>query len=173
MVTQRIVGHPQELLRHDSQVHIAEGLRDREGLLARRDRAGMVPHLPQVAAHKGGDPPPPRLVAEGLGEGGRLAEVGEHQPEFAECLEDESSGGLSWAAVVDVEAAYLGVRGQVSADFAFDEAEDEQGQADHGDQGGDPTAQVGPNPKLPDLQQFLIPQVHVAKIIGWKKDETP
>jgi glucose/arabinose dehydrogenase len=42
-----------------------------------------------------------------------------------------------------------------------------------GDQGGDPTAQIGPNPKLPDLQQYLIPQMHVAKIVGWKKDETP
>jgi glucose/arabinose dehydrogenase len=42
-----------------------------------------------------------------------------------------------------------------------------------GDQGGDPTAQIGPNPQLPELQQFLIPQMHVAKVVGWKKDETP
>jgi glucose/arabinose dehydrogenase len=41
------------------------------------------------------------------------------------------------------------------------------------DRGGDPTAEIGPNPKLPDLQQYLFPQMHVAKIVGWKKDETP
>jgi glucose/arabinose dehydrogenase len=42
-----------------------------------------------------------------------------------------------------------------------------------GDQGGDPTAQIGPKPNLPELQQFLIPQMHVAKIVGWKQDEKP
>ena len=42
-----------------------------------------------------------------------------------------------------------------------------------GDQGGDPTAQIGPNPKLPELQQFLIPQMHVAKIVDWKQGEKP
>src|SRR5262245_7910614 len=47
----------------------------------------MVPHLPQIAAHKGGDSPPPRLVAEGLSEGSRLAEVVEHRPQFAEFQE--------------------------------------------------------------------------------------
>jgi glucose/arabinose dehydrogenase len=42
-----------------------------------------------------------------------------------------------------------------------------------GDQGGDPTAEIGSNPKLPELQQFLVPPMHVAKTVGWQKDETP
>src|SRR5882724_13378209 len=87
MVAQRMVGHPQEVMRHDLQGDISEGLSDSEGVLARLDRAVMVPHLPQISAHKGGDPPQPRLVAEALGEGGSLAEVVEHLPEFAECPE--------------------------------------------------------------------------------------
>ena len=40
------------------------------------------------------------------------------------------------------ESVEMGVGGEVAADFAFDEAEDEQGQADHGDQGGDPPVVV-------------------------------
>jgi len=41
------------------------------------------------------------------------------------------------------------------------------------DGGGDPRLQLGPNPKLPDIRQFLFPPIHVAKIVGWKQDETP
>jgi hypothetical protein len=41
------------------------------------------------------------------------------------------------------------------------------------DRGGDPTAEIGPNPKLPDLQQYLFPQMHVAKIVGWKRTKLP
>jgi glucose/arabinose dehydrogenase len=41
------------------------------------------------------------------------------------------------------------------------------------DQGGDPRAQIGPHPNLPDLKQYLIPPVHIAHVIGWKKGETP
>jgi glucose/arabinose dehydrogenase len=41
------------------------------------------------------------------------------------------------------------------------------------DQGGDPKAQIGPQPNLPDLKQYLIPPVHIAHVIGWKKGETP
>ncbi|MGY3035178.1 glucose/arabinose dehydrogenase [Bradyrhizobium sp. USDA 4354] len=41
------------------------------------------------------------------------------------------------------------------------------------DGSGDPKAQVGANPTLPDIQQYLLPSVHIARIIGWKKDETP
>jgi glucose/arabinose dehydrogenase len=41
------------------------------------------------------------------------------------------------------------------------------------DQGGDPRAQIGPRPNLPDIQQFLVPPMHIARVVGWKKGETP
>jgi glucose/arabinose dehydrogenase len=41
------------------------------------------------------------------------------------------------------------------------------------DHSGDPKAQIGPNPNLPDPTQYLIPPMHIARIVGWKKDETP
>ncbi len=41
------------------------------------------------------------------------------------------------------------------------------------DGSGDPKAQIGANPKLPDIQQYLLPPMHIALIVGWKKDETP
>ena len=41
------------------------------------------------------------------------------------------------------------------------------------DGSGDPNAQIGANPRLPDLQQYLLPPMHIAKVVGWKKDETP
>ena len=41
------------------------------------------------------------------------------------------------------------------------------------DGSGDPKAQIGANPKLPDIQQYLLPPMHIARIVGWKKDETP
>ncbi|MEY9311891.1 glucose/arabinose dehydrogenase [Bradyrhizobium ottawaense] len=41
------------------------------------------------------------------------------------------------------------------------------------DGSGDPKAQIGANPELPDIQQYLLPPVHIARIVGWKKDETP
>lgn len=41
------------------------------------------------------------------------------------------------------------------------------------DGSGDPKAQVGANPILPDIQQYLLPPVHIARIVGWKKDKTP
>jgi glucose/arabinose dehydrogenase len=41
------------------------------------------------------------------------------------------------------------------------------------DQGGDPRAQIGPQPNLPDIQQFLVPPMHIARVVGWKKGETP
>src|ERR1700719_137706 len=31
----------------------------------------------------------------------------------------------------------------------------------------DPTTQVGENPDLPALQQYLIPPMHVASVVGW------
>ena len=40
------------------------------------------------------------------------------------------------------------------------------------DQGGDPRNQVGANPPLPGLQQYLLPPIKVAKVVEWGK-ETP
>jgi glucose/arabinose dehydrogenase len=37
----------------------------------------------------------------------------------------------------------------------------------------DPRRQVGPNPVLPDPQQYLIPPMHVADVVGWKAGEMP
>jgi glucose/arabinose dehydrogenase len=42
-----------------------------------------------------------------------------------------------------------------------------------GDQGGDPKAQVGPHPNLPDQAQYLLPPMHIARVVGWKSGETP
>ena len=56
-------------------------------MLAGLDRAVMVPHLPEISAHIGGNPPQSRLVVEGLGEGCSLAQVVEHLPDFSECPE--------------------------------------------------------------------------------------
>ena len=41
------------------------------------------------------------------------------------------------------------------------------------DNGGDPTRQIGANPPLPALQQYLMPPIRIAKAVGWGKDETP
>jgi glucose/arabinose dehydrogenase len=41
------------------------------------------------------------------------------------------------------------------------------------DQGGDPRAQIGPHPNLPELTQYLLPPMHLAKVVGWKQGETP
>ena len=41
------------------------------------------------------------------------------------------------------------------------------------DGGGDPKAQIGPNPNLPDVQQYLFPPMHISRVVGWKKGETP
>jgi glucose/arabinose dehydrogenase len=40
------------------------------------------------------------------------------------------------------------------------------------DHAGDPKAQIGANPVLPALQQYLMPPMRVAKVAGWG-DETP
>jgi len=44
---------------------------------------------------------------------------------------------------------------------------------DNSDNGFDPRTQIGPNPKLPDLQQYLLPPMNVAKVIGWRQGESP
>lgn len=37
----------------------------------------------------------------------------------------------------------------------------------------DRDSQTGPNPVLPEQNQYLVPPMHVAKAIGWKNGETP
>ena len=41
------------------------------------------------------------------------------------------------------------------------------------DNAADPSSQIGPNPRLPALQQYLLPPMHVASVVGWKQAETP
>jgi glucose/arabinose dehydrogenase len=37
----------------------------------------------------------------------------------------------------------------------------------------DTMSQVGPNPVLPPLQQYLLPPMHLARVVGWKPGEVP
>jgi len=37
----------------------------------------------------------------------------------------------------------------------------------------DTQSQVGPNPNLPEPQQYLSPPMHIASVVGWKQDEAP
>jgi glucose/arabinose dehydrogenase len=37
----------------------------------------------------------------------------------------------------------------------------------------DPNTQIGATPDLPALQQYLLPPMHVASVVGWKPGETP
>ena len=37
----------------------------------------------------------------------------------------------------------------------------------------DPESQIGPNPNLPEPQQYLFPPMHLASIVGWKDGEKP
>jgi glucose/arabinose dehydrogenase len=37
----------------------------------------------------------------------------------------------------------------------------------------DVRTQIGPNPVLPEPQQYLLPPMHLASVVGWKPDETP
>jgi len=41
------------------------------------------------------------------------------------------------------------------------------------DGSGDPAAEIGPNPTLPAPQQYLLPPMHIARVVGWKGNETP
>jgi glucose/arabinose dehydrogenase len=41
------------------------------------------------------------------------------------------------------------------------------------DGSGDPAASVGANPTLPGPQQYLLPPMHIARVVGWKGNETP
>ena len=35
----------------------------------------------------------------------------------------------------------------------------------------DVASQIGPNPNLPPLQQYLFPPMHLARVVGWKEGE--
>lgn len=37
----------------------------------------------------------------------------------------------------------------------------------------DPQTQIGADPELPEQQQYLFPPMHIASVVGWKKDKTP
>jgi len=37
----------------------------------------------------------------------------------------------------------------------------------------DPASQIGPNPVLPEPQQYLFPPMHLAKVVGWHGGEKP
>lgn len=37
----------------------------------------------------------------------------------------------------------------------------------------DPNTQIGAQPTLPPLQQYLVPQLHTASVVGWKQGEKP
>ncbi|MFC7398197.1 PQQ-dependent sugar dehydrogenase [Chelatococcus sp. GCM10030263] len=37
----------------------------------------------------------------------------------------------------------------------------------------DLSSQIGPNPALPEPQQYLFPPMRLAKVVGWKEGETP
>jgi glucose/arabinose dehydrogenase len=37
----------------------------------------------------------------------------------------------------------------------------------------DPKEQIGPHPKLPPIHQYLLPSMHLAKIVGWQADQMP
>jgi glucose/arabinose dehydrogenase len=41
------------------------------------------------------------------------------------------------------------------------------------DGSGDPKAELGSNPVLPAIQQYLLPPMHIARVVGWNGDETP
>ena len=80
----------------------------------------------------------PGLDADGFGDGGGVAVVGGDQAQVGQRAEDGPAGGAGGGQAVAGQAGHhLGVRGQCLADLPFDQAEDQQGQADHGDQGGD------------------------------------
>jgi glucose/arabinose dehydrogenase len=37
----------------------------------------------------------------------------------------------------------------------------------------DPSNEIGANPKLPEQTQYLVPSMRIAKVVGWKSEETP
>src|ERR1700684_3784748 len=45
--------------------------------------------------------------------------------------------------------------------------------AAYADEQFDIQSQIGPNPDLPDIQQYLFPPMRLATVVGWKNGETP
>ena len=45
--------------------------------------------------------------------------------------------------------------------------------AAYADQPFDIQSQIGPNPVLPGIQQYLFPQMHLSSVVGWKNGERP
>src|SRR6202142_1110069 len=45
--------------------------------------------------------------------------------------------------------------------------------AAYADEQFDIQSQIGPNPVLPDIQQYLFPQMHLSSVVGWKTGEMP
>jgi glucose/arabinose dehydrogenase len=41
------------------------------------------------------------------------------------------------------------------------------------DESFDVQSQIGPNPNLPEPQQYLFPQMHLGTVVGWKEGEKP
>ncbi len=41
------------------------------------------------------------------------------------------------------------------------------------DHSGDPNAEIGAKPHLPQLTQYLFPPMHIARVVEWKQNETP
>src|SRR5713226_3462148 len=78
------------------------------------------------------------LDAGGFGDQDGVAVVGGDQGQAGEDLEDGSAGGPGRGALVAGQAGHhFAVGAQGVADLPFYQAEDQQGQADHGDQSGD------------------------------------
>src|SRR5271157_63703 len=93
----------------------------------------------------------PGLDAGGFGDYGGVAVVRGDQAQVGEGLENGPAGGSGGGAAVAGQAGHhLPVRGQRFADLPLGQAEDQQGQADHGDQGGD--AAVGLQEQRGDRQ---------------------
>src|ERR1700728_2938120 len=45
--------------------------------------------------------------------------------------------------------------------------------AAYADEQFDIQSQIGPNPVLPAVQQYLFPPMHLSSVVGWKNGETP
>jgi glucose/arabinose dehydrogenase len=45
--------------------------------------------------------------------------------------------------------------------------------AAYADEPFDIQSQIGPNPVLPEIQQYLFPPMHLSSVVGWKSGETP
>ena len=94
----------------------------------------MSAELPGVDAEQVEEP---ELEGCGLGDDRRVVACPGNDLHGGECAEDEPAGGDGGPP--GVQAGHLGLAffGEAAPDLAFYQAEDEQGEADDGDQGGD------------------------------------